>query len=439
MNSNWRPAFLPWDDEVSGMSDQPNGETAPARFAHVLDIATEGIIVIDRQQNVVLFNRGAERAFGYATAEILGQPFERLIPERYGVEHRRHVDEFAVAPTASRLMGDRRPVAGRRKDGSEFPAEVSICKFEERGEIFFASIIRDVSERKKAEEALVQLNHSLEERVRARTVELEATNRRLHVYLTQLESRSDELRTTTQQLWQAAKLATVGELAASIAHELNNPLGTISLRIESVLARTESDDPRRAPLQIVEQEIERMAHLVSNLLQFSRAGNEQVSTVHLDEEIRMTVELTSHHLKRRGIEVSQEFDSQLPTIFADRQKLRQVFLNLFTNAGDAMPKGGKLSVRAWREVASGKQDAVVIEVADTGVGIPDELLPRVMDPFFTTKEEGKGTGLGLAICKRIVQEHKGVIQIDSKVGKGTAIRITLPIVSEKNVRQLSQI
>ena len=122
-------------------------------------------------------------------------------------------------------------------------------------------------------------------------------NRQLQSYLQQLESKTDELRSTSQQLWQSAKLASVGELAASIAHELNNPLGTVSLRIESILAQTEADDPRRKALEIVEQEVERMANLVANLLQFSRHGREQISTVNVEEEIRMTVELDSAFLE----------------------------------------------------------------------------------------------------------------------------------------------
>jgi signal transduction histidine kinase len=128
----------------------------------------------------------------------------------------------------------------------------------------------------------------------------------------------------------------------------------------------------------------------------------------------------------------------LPTIFADRQKLRQVFLNLFTNAGDAMPKGGKLTIRARKGQTADKKPFIVIEVIDTGAGIAPENLPRVMEPFFTTKEEGKGTGLGLAICKRIVQEHKGTIQLESAVGKGTTVRLTLPVINLNNVARLSE-
>jgi signal transduction histidine kinase len=245
--------------------------------------------------------------------------------------------------------------------------------------------------------------------------------------LAELRAKTEELRATTQQLWQAARLAGVGELAASIAHELNNPLGTISLRLEAVLGKTGADDPRRRALEIVQQEVERMARLVANLLQFSRPGREQVSTVNVCEEITKTIELTEHHLRKRQVRVQPDFALGVPIIYADRQHLRQVFLNLFTNAADAMPSGGALTLRVRvGELPSG-DPAVVIEVSDTGVGIPAELLHRVCEPFFTTKEEDKGTGLGLAICRRIIQQHQGTLTVESVFGEGTTIRITLPV------------
>ena len=254
--------------------------------------------------------------------------------------------------------------------------------------------------------------------------------------LADLRSRTEELRAMTQQLWQAARLAGVGELAAGIAHELNNPLGTVSLRIEGVLAKTPPNDPRRPALEIIDQEVARMARLVGNLLQFSRAGRDQVSTMDVRDEITRTIELTDHLLKRQGIQVRQHHDVKTPAIYADRQHLRQVFLNLFTNAIDAMPEGGQLAVRVRPGELPGHATTVVIEVADTGVGIPPEHLGRVLEPFFTTKEDGKGTGLGLAICRRIVRQHHGTLEIDSQVGKGTTVRITLPVRTDANVTSL---
>jgi signal transduction histidine kinase len=268
---------------------------------------------------------------------------------------------------------------------------------------------------------------------------------RLRVANAELEQRSDEIRAMSQQLWQTAKLATMGELAAGIAHELNNPLGTISLRIEALLSRTPSDHPNHRPLSIVEQEVERMAGLVSNLLNFSRAGGAQISTVDVCEELENTLELMHYHLRNRQIEVVRAFEEPVAHIHADRQRLRQVFLNVFSNAADAMPEGGTLTLRVTvagkpqvadtpsGEKESGSQDdpgvrtgGVRIEIGDTGVGIPPSLMARVLEPFYTTKPEGRGTGLGLAICRRIVQEHHGTFELESTPGHGTTVAITLP-------------
>ncbi len=295
--------------------------------------------------------------------------------------------------------------------GNERSQLVTAVPFRDSGAKVIGAIVvaSDITDRKRGEE------------------KLQSANEQLEYALATLQAQTDELAATTQQLWQAAKLATVGELAASVAHELNNPLGTVSLRLEGVLARTPADDPRRPALEVIEQEVERMARLIANLLQFSRQAPDQVSTMDVAGEVTRTAELADHHLRRRGVTVAFDFATGLPPIHADRQKLRQLFLNLYTNAADAMPHGGTLTTRLFARPDPVGRPEVVIEVADTGSGIPADLLPRVMDPFFTTKEEGKGTGLGLAICRRIVHDHKGTIHIDSEVGKGTTVRIALPV------------
>ncbi|HEY1189169.1 MAG TPA: PAS domain S-box protein, partial [Gemmata sp.] len=343
------------------------------QLADILDIAEDGIVTANERREIVLFNRGATVLFGYGAEEILGQSIDLLLPERYRERHPAQMDEFARSPSTARLMGARREVFGRRKDGTEFPAEVSISKFGTGPDLLFTAIVRDASERKRYEAAQRELEHLRAQaelaEARARAEEqLRETARQREQALTELQAKTEELRATTQQLWQAAKLAGVGELAASIAHELNNPLGTVSLRIEGLLAKTPPDDPRRKPLEVVESEIERMAGLVANLLQFSRAGRDQVSTVDVCEEVAKTVDLIAHHLRKRGVQVEPEFAHGVTLIHADRQHLRQVFLNLFTNAVDAMPQGGRLVPRVRSGVLPGGRPAVVIEITDTGVG-----------------------------------------------------------------------
>jgi PAS domain S-box-containing protein len=240
-----------------------------------------------------------------------------------------------------------------------------------------------------------------------------------------LETTLSELSATTQQLWQASKLATMGELSASVAHELNNPLATVALRVENILMTMTADEQQRHSLEVISQEVDRMASLVENLLEFSRRTKRQISTVDAREEINKSVDFVHYHLRSRQVEVIRDFANSLPTIQADCQQLRQVFLNLLTNASDAMPEGGVLTVRVRTGVLQ-KDEAVQIDFTDTGEGIPAENLKKIWDSFFTTKSEGKGTGLGLAICRRIVEEHDGTIEIESEVGRGTTVRILFP-------------
>jgi PAS domain S-box-containing protein len=241
-----------------------------------------------------------------------------------------------------------------------------------------------------------------------------------------LRARSEEVAGMTQQLWQAAKLATLGELAASIAHELNNPLATISLRLEAMLHDLPAGAAERPPLVIVEAEVERMARMVSELLAFGRRQQPQVSTLDLGAEIDRALEFVAHRLNQRGVRVACAYGPDIHTVHADRQLLRQVFLNLLTNASDSMPDGGELNIRVSNGTLNAAP-AILIEFADTGQGVAPEHAAEIWEPFYTTKPEGEGTGLGLAICRRIVHEHGGTISLDSAPGQGTVVRLMLPL------------
>jgi signal transduction histidine kinase len=254
-----------------------------------------------------------------------------------------------------------------------------------------------------------------------------------------LLAKDEEIGAMTQQLWHTAKLATMGELAAGIAHELNNPLATVSLRTEALLADLPADDPQRRALDIIAQEVERMGKLVANLLHSSRRAEMQKTSTDMREEIEKTLELLHYHLRKRQIKVIQHFAPDVPLVLADRQQFRQVFLNLFTNASDAMLPGGRLTLRVHVQESDDHRAPevapwVVVEISDTGRGIPPGLLSKVWEPFYTTKPAGQGTGLGLPICRRIIEAHGGTIDISSVPYQGTTIRIVLPT---NNVKHLS--
>ena len=262
--------------------------------------------------------------------------------------------------------------------------------------------ICDITERKLAEEVLKHL-------------------------LAQLKTRTIDLAAMTQQLWQSSKLATMGELAASIAHELNNPLAIISLRIESLAEDLTDDAQQSHALEIIANEVDRMGKLIGNLLRFSRHDQYEIAMLDVRKEIENSLELVEYHLRAQKIEVVRDFAETLPNIQADRQKLRQVLLNLLTNASDAMPEGGTVTARVRSAESKEGVSGVSIDLIDSGPGIPPDVLARIWEPFFTTKPEGKGTGLGLAISRRAIEEHHGTLSIESHFGKGTIVTIFLPL------------
>jgi PAS domain S-box-containing protein len=377
---------------VRDRSERQRAAATLAQLAAIVTSSDDAIIGTTLEGTIVSWNQGAERLYGYAAAEVIGRSLTLLVPPERAEEmpemlgHLRRGDRIEPYETVR-----------VRHDGTLVEVSMSISPIlDDTGHLTGVSTMaRDITERQQTAAAL--------------------------------QAKSDELRAMSQQLWQAAKLATLGELAASIAHELNNPLATVSLRIESLLAQAPEDDPRRRALTIIEQEVERMSTLVANLLQFSRRSQPQISSIDVRDELDNTLALIQSHLRNHRITVVRQFAPNVPMLYADRQQLRQVFLNLLANASDAMPQGGTLTVRVATGVLAPAVPAIGIAFIDTGVGIAPEDMPKVMEPFFTTKPEGQGTGLGLPICRRIVHEHRGTLELSSTVGQGTTICLTLPI------------
>lgn len=231
------------------------------------------------------------------------------------------------------------------------------------------------------------------------------------------------LKSTHAKMLQNERLAAVGQLAAGAAHEINNPLAIISARTQ-LLEVKEKDERKQEVLRLIIAQIERISTILTDLMDFARPAPPHFGEVDVREVLEKTLALSKSNLEKMGIRVRTDFASGLPAIQGDRAQLEQIFLNLIINAQHAMDKGGDLSV-AVRKANSGKR--VVIIVADSGIGIPPENLSKIFDPFFTTKSEGKGTGLGLSTTYGIVTSHEGEISVDSEVGKGTTVRVSLPV------------
>lgn len=233
----------------------------------------------------------------------------------------------------------------------------------------------------------------------------------------------DTLQATQDQLIQAEKLASIGQLAAGVAHELNNPLGTILLYSDILFNEIPPDSPQRKDLEIIINETKRCKWIVSSLLEFARQNQVVAQPTNLNSLIEYVVEVEGKHFEKELVEFDTELDEELPEVEVDSAQIQQVLFNLIENAIEAMPKGGNISIRTLHKPS----DMVTIEVEDNGRGIPSENLSELFKPFYTTKPLGKGTGLGLAIVYGIIKLHRGQVSVRSKVGVGTTFTIQLPV------------
>ena len=236
-----------------------------------------------------------------------------------------------------------------------------------------------------------------------------------------------------QQLFESEKLAATGRLTASIAHEINNPLEAIKNALYLLVAQSRPDHPQRELLDLAQRETERVSRIIRQMLGVARPSA-SLALTDVNRVVQETLALIQPQLQRRQISASLELDTTLPLIMASADQLKQVFLNLFLNARDAMPHGGGLLIQT--RIASMHDNIMladkylVVRVRDDGEGIPEEIRTRVFEPFFSTKGARRGSGLGLWVCQEIIRSHGGQIYINSKVGKGTTFLVGLPLPSE---------
>jgi signal transduction histidine kinase len=256
-------------------------------------------------------------------------------------------------------------------------------------------------------------------------------------------ARMDELEEgrIRQQLFESEKLAATGRLTASIAHEINNPLEVIKNALYLLVARSRPQDPQRELLELAQRETERVSRIIRQMLGVARPSASMALT-DINRVVQETLALIEPQLQRRQISATLELDTTLPPIMASADQLKQVFLNLFLNARDAMPRGGGLLIQTriakLHDNIMLADKYLVVRVRDDGEGIPEEIRARVFEPFFSTKGAQRGSGLGLWVCQEIIRSHGGQMHINSKVGKGTTFLVGLPLPTKSHVEDPGQ-
>lgn len=408
------------------MTPSPGGPVhppSPQALARLVDLAEDAILAVDEGQRIVLFNRGAERTFGYVADEVIGRPLDVLIPERFLAVHHQHLRAFAAGPVDARVMGERRPVHGRRKDGSEFPADVTISKFRDGGRLYLNAILRDVTERVRAEEAIRALNQELEERVKARTAELEETNR-------QLARKNEENET----------------FVYSVSHDLRSPLVNLegfsrelSLACEDV-KRILTDPAMPADLRaraeaVLGQEVResigyiragvaRLTGIIDALLRLSRVGRVQyeprpVAVAPIVGRVVQSLRVTADE---KGASVSV---GPLPDAWTDPLVAEQVFANLIGNALHYLSpdRPGRVEVGS----APGDPGVRTYFVRDNGVGVPAAHQAQLFQAFRRLHPGlAAGEGMGLVMVRRMLERLGGRVWFESAEGEGTTFYFTLP-------------
>ncbi|MBD2354770.1 response regulator [Tolypothrix sp. FACHB-123] len=347
-----------------------------AKFARILDIADDAIISIDAEQKITLFNQGAEKIFGYSAQEAIGKSLDLLLPLRFAQAHRHHVADFGTSPNLARRMGERREIFGRRRDGTEFPAEASISKVDHGHEIYYTVILRDITERK------------------------------------QIERMKDEF-------------------VSVVSHELRTPLtsihGSLGMLASGLLPPTSEQGKRL--LQIATDSTDRLVRLINDILDIERIESGRVKmereTCNVTELIESAVNIMQPLADKAGVKLS--ISSISLELWIDSDRIVQTLTNLLSNAIKFSTPGATV----WL-VASQEEDEIIFTVKDTGRGIPEDKLDSIFERFqqvdSSDSRNHDGTGLGLAICQSIVQQHGGKIWVESTLEQGSTFYFTIPIV-----------
>jgi PAS domain S-box-containing protein len=365
-------------------------EQSEAKFRGLLAASPDALLAVDSKGAISIANRQTESLFGYRRDELIGLPLQQLIPQRFRDTHARHVSEYHATPT-ERSMGGGLGLHAVRKDGREFPVEISLSPYIANGETLVLTAVRDITARKEAETALRQMQ----------------------------------------------KMEALGTLAGGIAHDLNNTLVPIIGLTQLTAAALPDGSPERESLDDVLSSATHAAELVAQILAFSRAEKQDLASADLTATIRESLRLLRSAIPPT-IQLKVDLPDQPIEILCNGTQIHQVMMNLCANAAHAVgdKQAGIISVRLTIEAFVPKhgdsgstqpRDYAKLSVSDNGTGMDKDTIERLFEPFFTTKGVGEGTGLGLAVVHGVVHAHHGHIAVQSQLGNGTTFDVFLPI------------
>lgn len=383
--------------------DQTIKETE-LKFRSVTQSANDAIVSADSRGKINFWNDGAERAFGYSEEEVLGKPLTVLMPERFREDHVIGIERVGRTGQ-SKLVGETIELSGLRKDGTEFPLELSIGMWTTIKGSFYSGIMRDITVRKRMEED--------KENIQA-------------------------------QLVHSQKLEAIGRLIVGVAHDFSNIILSIKGYTKVTMKTLGQESSHYTNLNQIQQLVDRGSNITRQLLLFGRKQPVHFTVLDINDTIDGLLRLIDH-LIRSDIKVEHELGDGLWKVKADKGNLEQVLMNLVVNANDAMPEGGTIRIvseniefskkqaRAIAEAHKGKY--VCVKVIDTGFGMDKAVAERIFDPFFTTKGK-EGSGLGLSVVYGVISRHGGWLDVTSDTGQGSAFTFCLPAISKKDEEEI---
>jgi two-component system, LuxR family, sensor kinase FixL len=360
-----------------------------AREAHlrsILDTVPDAMVVIDISGIIQSFSVAAERLFGYSSGEMLGKNVSMLMPSPYREQHDGYIERY-LTTGERRIIGLGRVVVGERNDGSTFPMELAVGEMKSGKDRFFTGFIRDLTERQKSEFRLQELQSEL-----------------IHI----------------------SRLTAMGEMASTLAHELNQPLSAISNYLQGSrrLLASRGDEPSsilRDALDKAAQQAIRAGQIIRRLRDFVARGESEHRVEHIKKLVEEASALALVGVKDQDIRVRFDFDPSVELVLADKVQIQQILLNLMRNSVEAMQGGSRRELTL--SAAPADNEMVRVSVADTGSGLAPEVASQLFRPFITTKQHGMG--VGLSICRTIVESHGGQIWAESNPGGGTVFHFTL--------------